>query len=80
MAYTYHDWREQTTDAARLTRLRQHMTEVSAGIAAAVSDGGASRDSSNLTAYLDQLKRDEADLMARTAGSFGYIRRGRVGR
>ena len=71
MAWTYSDWRSQATDTARLSRLRLHMDEVGAKVAAAVSDGGASRSTSDLVAYLDTLRVDENNLIARTNGSTG---------
>lgn len=79
MAWTYSDWRSQSTDSARLTRLRQHMDEVNAQIAAAVSDGGASRSTADLVSLLDRLVIEEDKLVARVNGATGrhrYIRRG----
>lgn len=68
--WTYHDWEEQATDALRLQRLRQHMTEVRGRISADVSKDGASRSSGNLTAYLQGLTA-ERDRLERATGARG---------
>lgn len=66
MAWTYNDWPTQTTAAARLSRLREHITEVSAKISLETSSDGHSRSSSTLQTYLDSLFDHERRLEART--------------
>lgn len=61
-AWTYHDYLEQSTLALRITRLRQHMSEVNARVSAAVSAGGKSRSTADLVAYLQHLARQLRDL------------------
>ena len=59
MAWQYHDFEEQSTDLARLARLRQHISEVGAKAGRPdVSSDGKSRQGGNTTVY-------RRDLMAR---------------
>lgn len=66
MAYTYHDFEEQANDAARLVRLRSHITEVNQKIQADVASDGHSRSASTLQAYLLSLqeRRKELEVLA----------------
>ena len=78
MAYTYHDWMTQTTDALRLTRLRQHIAEVSALVQPDVAAQGSSRSTGALQPYLADLYKQE-ERLARVTGerggrSVGYVR------
>ncbi len=69
MAWTYSNWTSQSTAAARLTRLRLHITEVS-DVLAKVQDGtisGQQWSRFDLPRYLEQLKKDEAALKTETA-------------
>lgn len=66
MAWTYSAWTQQPTAAARLSMLRQHITEVSDKITQEISSDGHSRSSSTLQAYLDGLFQHERRLEART--------------
>lgn len=73
LTWSYSAWREQGTDALRLTMLRQHMTEVADAIAAANSVGAdaynKSEDRFSLVAYLKNLKDDEKELAARVSAA-----------
>lgn len=79
MAWLHNNYEEQATDAARLATLRAHISEVNARIAASVSDGGASRDTGNLTNYVSTvLDPRRRELEAATRGSrHSFVRRGR---
>lgn len=79
MATTYHDWAEQTTASARLTRLRLHITEVSAQLGAPdVSADGKSKSLASLNQYytglLSQLAILERDPGTRRAGGRSLYR------
>lgn len=77
MAWTYHDFEEQTTSATRLTRLRQHISEVNQKIQANLSSGADRRENDVLERYLTNVlskRRAELERATRTAG----ITRGRV--
>lgn len=54
MAWTYSDW-VTLTGTARVTRLRQHVREVSDSIGREVSADGKSVSSNATQAYLDKL-------------------------
>lgn len=64
MSWTHADFEEQTTPAARLAKLRQHLTEVQTAISADVSASGRSRSSGSLTQYKSMLdaRRKELEL------------------
>lgn len=68
MAWTYADYLEQTTDTDRLSRLRQHMTEVSEQIQANLRAGNNSKDNQVLVEYRGQLVEELARL-ERAVGS-----------
>lgn len=72
MAWTYADWRAQTTEAGQLERLRLHMGEVSNEVSAAITAGSKSRDSSQLNDYLANLE-ENARRLERITGS-GVVR------
>lgn len=55
MAWTYSDWVTQTTRAARITRLRAHVQEVSDQITAAQQFGQREYDPEVLQRYYDTL-------------------------
>lgn len=84
MAYTYHDWQQQTTAAARLSRLRLHLAEVSQLIAASVSSNGSSRSTDTLERYWEKLTEEEKSLVDQVgvdgagAAVVGVFRLGRV--
>lgn len=67
MAWTYSAWPQQSTAAARLAMLRQHITEVTDKLTQEVSSDGHSRSSSTLQAHLDRLY-DQEDKLAAAAG------------
>lgn len=62
--WTYSNWEDEATDAARLAMLRKHIGEVSGRIAADVSHSGGSRSSGTLVQYLDGLRNERARLEA----------------
>lgn len=79
MAWQYHTFEEQSTDAARLAMLRQHLSEVSAKISADVASDGQSRSTQGLIQYrkdlverMAQLERDAG--IAGRAGGRSYLR------
>jgi len=55
MAYAYNDWISIESLPARETRLRLHITEVSAKIDADVAKGASSRSTSRVMDYYDRL-------------------------
>lgn len=61
MAYVYNNW-IQSTGYARLTALRNHITEVSSEMSAAMAAGGTSYNPAPLQAYLENLMRQEEKL------------------
>lgn len=69
MAYTYHNWSSQTSDADKLSRLRLHIDEVSAQMGPNLSSGGHSRSTDSLNNYLDKLYKQRDILEGRVAGS-----------
>lgn len=73
LTWTYSAWREQATDALRLTMLRQHMTEVADAIAAANSKSAdsysKSEDRGSLVTYLAQLEASEAKLAEKVSAA-----------
>lgn len=79
MAWTYHDYEEQTSDALRLARLRQHISEVSQKIQANYSAGGDARANDPLERYLHNTVHPRRRELERTvaAVSAGFTR-GRV--
>ncbi|MEM1185232.1 MAG: hypothetical protein AAGI53_09545 [Planctomycetota bacterium] len=56
--WDYADWASQETDAARESRLRLHISEVSGRVSADVSHAGGSRSSGPLVQYLEGLRAD----------------------
>ena len=62
MAWEFHDYAEQTTDQARLTRLRKHITEVNQKIQANLSSGDQSRNNELLVDYRQQLNNERVEL------------------
>lgn len=79
MAYTYNDWMDSATyptAAARLTRLRQHMSEVSAQMGPDVASQGNSRSAGALTTYYQSLLEAERRLKIE-AGRAGSVSRAR---
>lgn len=68
MAWTYSDWHSQSTDSARLTRLRLYMSELESAITAGVSADGKSIDADVIERRLDKLAK-ERDRLAATVGS-----------
>ena len=62
MSWTYADYESQATDSLRLDRLRLHVVEVSAKIAASVASDGMSRDATPLVEYLKLLQERRATL------------------
>ncbi len=55
MAWTYHDYLEQSTNALRLARLRQHISEVNQEIQADLRDGERSKENEHLVKYKEGL-------------------------
>lgn len=84
LTWSYSAWREQGTDALRLTMLRQHMTEVADAIAAANSIGAdaynKSEDRGSLVTYLKMLEDLEAKLEARVSTSGRRVQLTRIRR
>jgi hypothetical protein len=73
MAWTYADYEEQPTDAARLARLRQHITEVGQQIQANRTSGDQKRENDALMEYLDRVlaaRRRELEAAAANGGRF----------
>lgn len=62
MAWTYNNYEEQASDSARLSVLRQHITEVSQAIQADVSSDGHSRSAGTLQDYLSTLHERRKEL------------------
>ena len=62
MAWTYHDYEEQSTDTLRLARLRQHISEVSAQIQASVKSPAGERANEVLKDYRKQLDARRIEL------------------
>lgn len=55
MAWEYNDYEEQSTNAARLTRLRRHITEVGASIQANLTSGADSRTTDVLQRHMNDV-------------------------
>lgn len=78
MAWTYHDFEEQGSASARLTRLNQHITEVRAEIGPNLGIAGRSRQNDVLNNYLTTLYARQKELSASAAAaSGGLFTRGR---
>jgi len=71
MAWTYSNWTSQSTSAARLTRLRLHVTEVSDKVGQELAADGKSVGSSALQAYLGALLTRMDKLEGRSASAIG---------
>lgn len=71
-AWTYAGFEAETSAAARLTMLRQHIGEVQTAIGPAVSSDGKSKSTGDLVTYLAQLRTRLGELengpSARQAG------------
>jgi hypothetical protein len=78
MAWLYANFATQSTEALRLSVLRQHIAEVEAAIDAGVSSDGQSIDPSSLNEKLTRLythlERLEASPGNMTGGGFNRIR------
>lgn len=61
-AWSYAAFEEEASDTARLSMLRQHISEVRMAISANVSADGKSRDSTNLVQYLAGLNDRRVEL------------------
>ena len=75
MSWTHSAYEEEATPAARLTKLRQHITEVQTAISADTSASGRSRSSASLTAYL-QMHPDRRRELERETGDNDSTRAG----
>jgi len=73
MAWTYSDYATYDYGAARLTRFRLHVQEVSDKIGAEMSDGGASRSTNALQSYLGILLKGQPDEVRRDKTAAGTI-------
>lgn len=62
MVWTYAGFEEQSTDAARLAMLRQHITEVSAAQGPELGADGKSRSTVALRLYLQDLHSRRKEL------------------
>jgi len=62
MAWIYHDYDEQSTDSARLARLRMHISEVNQQIQSNLSNGDQSKDNGLLVEYRKQLIEERKQL------------------
>lgn len=83
MAWTYHDFEEQTTIAAKIARLEQHLTEVQAKILEDVSLDGSERSSRGLISYreglierLEALQEQSGEVVSDDARSSSSFTRG----
>lgn len=72
MAWTYSDW-ITLTGASRLTRLRQHIQEVSDAMTATTISNGETYNPAHLQSYLDRLTGKEAALAAERAGGGAFF-------
>lgn len=81
MAWKYADYEEQTDDAARLARLRQHITEVQAEIGPDLANNGRSRGNQPTIDYLNLILRPRLTELQRVAAftdaGFSGFTRGR---
>ncbi len=72
MAYTYSAYEEEASDSARLTMLRQHISEVQAEIGANLKIEGRSRDNAPFVDYLTNVLRPRfTELRSSAAASTG---------
>lgn len=83
MAWTYSDWRSQTTSAAKLSRLRLHMQEITDAIhtrTVQVGADGKSLSRETLMGLLTSLEGQEKSLAAAaaTGGGRAYVRLSRA--
>lgn len=62
MAWTYSDWRSQTTTAAQIARLKLHLQEVTDAFGPNVSGSDMSVDRSELRQLIADLEQKLADL------------------
>lgn len=69
MSWTYSDFEQQSTDSARLTRLRLHLEEVADAISANVASQGHSRSSDPNFNYWSELNRRREVLETSRAGT-----------
>lgn len=60
--WTYSDYITETSDSERLTKLRQHIHEVSERLSEELSGGGQAISTNNLSNYLKDLKAEEKEL------------------
>ena len=81
MAWTHYAWDSQSTDASRLSELREHVAEVSASVegrADAISSDGKTMTRPQLMEYLrillEQRDRLEGKLTRSAAGGRSYAR------
>ena len=65
MAWSYSDWESQSTDAARLTRLRQHLDEIHAVMDASMGGPVSSINFDTLNNYLKYLSERRRELEAK---------------
>lgn len=68
MAWTYADWRTQTTVTGKRDRLAMHIAEVSQQVGPEVSADGKSKGSGSLTSYM-ALLNDEYNKLEQSPGS-----------
>lgn len=66
-------WREESSDAARLSKLRQHMTEVANVLRPTHAAGGQSFDARVIRDYLEQLEEHERRLEKATGAGAGRM-------
>lgn len=76
MAWTYNDWITYSGES-RLSRLRSHISEVSAVISEAMSSEVGSVNSQNLVDYVKWLKDQEQGYAAGSSTSSAGFTRGR---
>lgn len=70
--WTYSDYITLTDQAAKLTRLRLHIQEVSDSIGREISGDGKSKSENNITQYLAELRKEEKELAAVPGVGNGY--------
>lgn len=68
MAWTYSDWRSESTDSARLTRLRLYLQELEDFLTADSSSTHGGVNFGNIQARIKALEEQERELAKRVEG------------
>lgn len=84
MIWTYANFEEQATDAARLSVLNQHITEVRQAIGPDVTDGEVTVNRGSMVNYLSALMKRRSELEQRVGRGQRsgpvYVQKARPGR